>query len=140
MGNWKLSDWETGNRKVTPHRSDSRDTIDSDFLLFEIPPILLVDEYQVEVIPRAELLVDVSERWGEFEPAQEETDGDGLPPDGGAVHDLELGDGLGLVVLVRRGPGGLPTYDGEFHVLDLDPDEEEVDLADDDVFEVVSAA
>src|SRR5690242_20420769 len=54
MGNWKLSDWETGNRKVTPHRSDSRDTIDSDFLLFEIPPILLVDEYQVEVIPRAE--------------------------------------------------------------------------------------
>ena len=55
------------------------------------------------------------------------------------VHDLELGDGLTLVVLVGRRAGRLAADDGELHVLDLDAHEQEVDLADDDVFQVVSA-
>ena len=35
-------------------------------------------------------------------------------------------------------PRRLPLDDGDLHVLDLDPDQEEVDLADDDVLKVVS--
>ncbi len=32
------------------------------YLLLEVPPVLLVDEYKVQVIPNAELLVHFSER------------------------------------------------------------------------------
>ena len=54
-----------------------------------------------------------------------------------AVHDLELGDRLALVVLVGWGARCLAADDGELHVLDLDAHEQEVDLADDDVLQVV---
>jgi hypothetical protein len=52
--------------------------------------------------------------------------------------DLKLGDGLALVVLIRRSSRRLSPNDGKLHVLDLDADEEKVDLADDDVFQVIS--
>lgn len=57
---------------------------------------------------------------------------------GRTVHDLKLGDRLTLVVLVRRGPRRLSTDDRKLHVLDLYPDEEEVDLPDDDILQVIS--
>ena len=57
-----------------------------------------------------------------------------------AVHDLELGDRLALVILVGWGARCLAADDGELHVLDLDAHEEEVDLADYHVFKVVSAS
>lgn len=38
---------------------------------------------------------------------------------GGPVHDLVLGDGLALVVLVGPRPGCLSSDDGHLHVLDL---------------------
>lgn len=60
-----------------------------------------------------------------------------LTTHGGAVHDFELGYRLGFVVLVGWCAGRFTTDDGEFHVFDLDAHEEEVDLADDDVFQVV---
>ena len=41
-------------------------------LLLEVPPVLLVDEDEVEVISRAELLVDVPERRREVEATQEQ--------------------------------------------------------------------
>ena len=47
-------------------------------LLLEVPPVLLVDENEVEVISRAELLVHVPERRREVEAAQEEPYGDRL--------------------------------------------------------------
>lgn len=40
----------------------------------EVSPVLLVDEDEVEVVARAELLVDVAEGWGELEPAEEQPD------------------------------------------------------------------
>ena len=58
---------------------------------------------------------------------------------GCAVHDLKFGDGLALVVLIRRRARRLPPYDRQLHVLDLYADEQEVDLADDDVLQVISA-
>jgi hypothetical protein len=54
-------------------------------LLLEIPPVLLVDEHKVEVVPRAELLVDVAERRREVEAAEEEADGDGFAWGGSGV-------------------------------------------------------
>ena len=41
-------------------------------LLLEVPPVLLVDEDEVEVISRAELLVHVAERRREVEATEEE--------------------------------------------------------------------
>ena len=52
--------------------------IDRDFLLLEIATVLLVDQDEVEVVSRAELLVHVAEGRGEVETTQEESDGDGL--------------------------------------------------------------
>ena len=68
---------------------------------------------------------------------EEEADGDALAAHGRAVHDLELGDCLRVVVHLRARARGLAADDRELHVLDLDADEQEVDLADDDVVQVV---
>ena len=48
-----------------------------------------------------------------------------------------LGDGLIVMERVGPGPGRLPLDDGHLHVLDLDADQQEVDLSDDDVFQMV---
>ena len=45
-------------------------------LLFEVPPVLLVDEDEVEVVPYAELLVHLAESRRELEPAKEESNRD----------------------------------------------------------------
>merc|ERR1719215_1139691 len=67
-------------------------------LLLEVSPVLLVDEHQVEEVFDRELVVNVLERGCQVvEPAKEESDRDGLAPDGRAVHDLKLGDRLALV-------------------------------------------
>ena len=52
--------------------------VDRDLLLLEVPPVLLVDEDEVEVISRAELLVHVAERRRQVEAPEEESDGDRL--------------------------------------------------------------
>ena len=57
---------------------------------------------------------------------------------GSPVHDLELSDRLALVVLVRRGTCRLATDDGELHMFDLDAHEQEVNLADDDILQMIS--
>ena len=44
---------------------------------------------------------------------------------------------LTFVVLVWRRPGGLTSDNRQFHVFDLQPHEEEVDAADNDILEVV---
>lgn len=110
-----------------------------DLLLLEVPPVFLVDQNQIKIVARAKLLVDVAEGRCQFKASEEESDGDRFTANGSTVHDLEFGDGLGFVVLVRSCTCCLAANNGKFHVLDLDADEEEVDLSDDDVFEVVSA-
>ena len=45
-------------------------------LLLEVPPVFFVDEDEVEVVARAEFLVDVAEGRSEVEAAEEETYGD----------------------------------------------------------------
>merc|ERR1711937_457041 len=69
-----------------------------DLLLLEVKAVLLVDEHQVEVVFDRELVVHCLVGGGEVEAIEEETDGDGLPTHGRAIHDLELGDRLALVV------------------------------------------
>ena len=54
-------------------------------LLLEVPPVLLVDEDEVEVISRAELLVHVAERRREVEATEEEPYWDRLAWRGGRV-------------------------------------------------------
>lgn len=92
-----------------------------------------------------------------------------LTSHGCTIHDLKLGDGLAFVVLIwccdveggwsdgkvtTHGAGGQPrsgntvgltgsrrlsSDDTQLHVFDLDPNQEEVDLADDDILQVIPA-
>ena len=48
-------------------------------LLLEVPPVLFIDEDEVQVIPHAELLVHLAERRRELEAAQEQPYRDSLP-------------------------------------------------------------
>lgn len=70
-------------------------------LLLEIPPILLINQHQVQIISRAEPLVHIPERRRQVEAAQEQPDRYRLSSYRRTVHDLELRDRLALVVLVR---------------------------------------
>ena len=49
-----------------------------------------------------------------------------------------LGDCLVVVECVGSRPSGLSFYDGHLHVLDLYPDQQKVNFADDDIFKVIS--
>ena len=50
-----------------------------DLLLFEISPVLLVDEYEIQEVLDGKLVIDIPKRWGErIKAAKEQTDGDGL--------------------------------------------------------------
>ena len=62
---------------VTPSYAQSKNAYlwypeNSDLLLLEVSPVLLIDEDEVEVISRAELLIHVAERRREVEAPQEE--------------------------------------------------------------------
>jgi hypothetical protein len=48
-------------------------------LLLEITSVLFVDEDEIKIITRAELLVYVAERWCQVEPAEEEPNWDCFP-------------------------------------------------------------
>lgn len=52
---------------------------------------------------------------------------------------LESHKCLALVVLVRRHARGFATDNAQFHVLDLQPHEQEVDPADNDVLQMILA-
>lgn len=57
----------------------------------------------------------------------------------GPVHDLVLRQRLRLVVQICAAARALALDDRELHVFDLDPHKQEVNLADDNVLEVVPA-
>lgn len=126
------------NSPTAGQQDDSRNPKHCNLLLFEIPPVLLVDQNQVQVISRAKLLVDVSKCRCQFESAQKQPDGDRLTPDRRTIHDFKLCDGFRLVVLIWGGTCRFPPDDRELHMFDFDADEEKVDFANDDVFKVVS--
>jgi hypothetical protein len=54
------------------------------------------------------------------------------------IHDLEFGDRLRLVVLIRHRAGRFSSNNRQFHMLDLYTNKEEIDLAHYDIFEVIS--
>ena len=112
---------------------------DGDLLLLEVATILLVHEHQVQVVLDAELVVDVAVRRRELpvDAREEQAHGDTLPPHRRAVHDLELDHGLRFVEEIGAGASRLTADHGQLHVLYLDPHEQEVNLADDDVVQVV---
>jgi len=103
---------------------------DGNFLLLEVASVLFVNEDEVEVVTRAELFVHVAECRRQVKPAEEQSDWDRFASHWRAVHDFELCDRLTLVVLIRRRAGGLAADDREFHVLDFDAHEQEIDLPD----------
>lgn len=55
-----------------------------------------------------------------------------------AIHDFELCDCLTLVVLIRNRTGRLTPDNGEFHMLDLDSNKQEINLANNHIFQVIS--
>jgi len=112
-------------------------TPECDFLLLEVATVILVDEDEVEVILDTEFRLDVPVCRSEIELVEEETDGDALALYRSAIHDLELCECLTLGDEARRLAVGLALDEAEFHVLDAKTNEEEVDLADDDVPQVV---
>jgi hypothetical protein len=92
----------------------------------EVPAVFLVNEDQVEVVSRREFLVDIAEGGSKLESAEEESNRDcfacstrkkgtkvsswverrkwesQLASHRRAVHNLELGNRLALVVLIRH--------------------------------------
>mmetsp|Transcript_13364 Transcript_13364/g.56509 ORF Transcript_13364/g.56509 Transcript_13364/m.56509 type:complete len:371 (+) Transcript_13364:1152-2264(+) len=120
-----------------PFRRSQLVAIERDLLLLEVPPVLLVHQHQVEVVLDAEPVAHVLVRGRQVVRRQEQPHRYALPPDGRAVHDLVLGDGLALVVRVRPRPGALSPANLNLHVLDLDPHEQEKYLTHDDIFKVV---
>ena len=49
-----------------------------DLLLLKVPPVLLVDKYQVKVVARGILFVDVTKSWSELKASKKQTNGDSL--------------------------------------------------------------
>ena len=120
--------------------------------LLKVTAIILVNKNEIEVVFHAELLVVVLIRGREVKRAQEEADGDGLAAHGGAIHDLELGDGLTLIINIwrgtlqesrsaknehgigkREGTSRFPLNQRDFHIFDFNSDKQEVNLADNGV-------
>ncbi len=64
-------------------------------------------------------------------------DGYGLSSDRSAIHDLILGQGLILIPCMRSRSNGLAPPDLYLHVFQLDPHQQEVDLANNCVLHVV---
>lgn len=62
---------------------------------------------------------------------------DSFTSDRSSVHDLILGDSVVFVVHTRTGAGCLTFDDVDLHVFYLNPHQQEVDLAHDDIFEMV---
>lgn len=115
-----------------------RYTEDSDLLLLEISPVLLIYQHQVQIVPCAELLVHITECWRKLESTKEQPDRYCFASYRRTIHDLELCNGFGFVVLVWWCACRFSTDNREFHVFDLDSDQEEVDFAYYNIFEVVS--
>ena len=124
------------------------------YLLFEISSVLLVDKNQIEIVPHAKFLVDVPERRRQVKAAEEQSNGNSfaceqyvrlvfsnlgtrLTPHWCTIHDLEFGDGFTLVILVRGRSGRFTPNDRQLHMFDLDSHKQEINLADDNIFEVV---
>ena len=57
------------------------DVPETRYLLFEVAPLLLVDQNQVQVVAHRELLVDVSHGRCHLVAGQKQPDWDGLPCD-----------------------------------------------------------
>ena len=49
------------------------------YLLFEVAPLLLVHQHQVEIVAHRELLVDVTHRGRQLVPTQKQADWDRFP-------------------------------------------------------------
>ena len=127
------------------------------YLLFKISSILLVDKHKIQVITSAELLVDIPERRCKVETTEEQPYRDrfpltehrfqgselkeseqGLTSDWGTIHDFEFGNRLAFVVLVGRRTCCFTTDDRQLHMLDLYSNQEEVNLANNNIFQMIS--
>jgi hypothetical protein len=113
--------------------SPRKDTYQSNLALLKVPPSIVVDKHQTQVIPCRKLLIDIFERRRKIKSAQEQSNWDRFPTNRGSIHDFEFGNGIGFVVLIGCCAGCLAADDGEFHVFYFETDKEEVDFADDDV-------
>jgi len=108
-------------------------------LLFEVAAVFFVDEYEIEVIADGEFVVNVLVTRTDRIRREEETDGNRFAADRCAVHDLVLCDVLTIRIglTADAGRSGLALNDDDLHMLDLDTDEQEVDLADDYVLQMI---
>lgn len=107
--------------------------------LLEIPPGVLIDQDQTQIVARAKLFVDLSEGGRQVKAAEEQADRDGFAARGAAIHNLKAHQRLAFVILVGRGAARLAADDRQLHVLDLEAHEQEIDAADDDVLEMILA-
>ena len=62
----------------------------SNFLLLEIPPLFLVNQYEVQEVSALEAVVDVFERRCQISASQVEPDRNALAFDRCSIHDFEL--------------------------------------------------
>jgi hypothetical protein len=126
------------------------------YLLLKIPSILLVDEHKIQVITGAEPLVDITECRCKVETTEEQPYRDRFPlteyrfkfevvwvrqvltSDWGTIHDFEFGNRLAFVVLVGWRTRCFTTDDRQLHMLDLYSNQEEVNFANNNIFQMIS--
>lgn len=67
------------------------------YLLFKVPPFLLIHKHQVEVVAYGELFIYVPHGGCQVIPSQEHPDGDTFTSHWCSIHDLILGNGFILI-------------------------------------------
>jgi len=123
---WLFCSWKRSIGGITvldeislKKQNTRKELYQSNLTLLEVSSSVIINQHQTEVVSSGEFLVDVFESGSEVESAEKETDWNGFASNRCPVHDFEFRDGLWLIVLVWRSPGGFSTNDRQFHVFDL---------------------
>ena len=105
-----------------------------DFLLFEVSPVLFIDQHQVEEESNRKAVVDVAHGRHKWKARQEQAHRDGFSADWCSIHNFKLAEGF---VLCHPLPCLLALDNRKLHVLNFDAHQQEVNLADDNIVQVV---
>lgn len=111
--------------------------IQDNFTLLEIPPRILINQDQAQIVPRTIFLIHVAKRRRQIKTSQKQSNGNRLPATRTPIHNFKAHQRLRLIVLIRRHTRRFASNDGEFHMANFEADEQEVDATHNDIFEMI---
>lgn len=91
-------------------------------MLLEIPPILFIDENEVDGVPYLQSIVDVFIARGQWHSGKVQSNGYYLTLGWTPIHCFEFYESLLLGFGDLAGSEGLPTLDADIHALNLQLD------------------